>query len=100
MAASTFTGDLSGGMVFSVFFDGGGGGRDLSWAEFTEQWPQPGLVWLNCDGAVFLPLNLITGLLGMNVGGLPGVGEPAAFAIVSSGIVVSAVVLLWLLWPE
>jgi zinc transporter len=31
---------------------------------------------------VFLPLGLLTGLLGINVGGLPGVDNPSAFWIV------------------
>jgi zinc transporter len=37
---------------------------------------------LSLVAAVFLPLGLITGLLGINVGGIPGVDSPWAFAIV------------------
>ena len=29
--------------------------------------------------AIFLPLGFITGLLGVNVGGVPGVDDPSAF---------------------
>ncbi len=38
--------------------------------------------------AIFLPLGLITGLLGINVGGVPGVDSPAAFAWVCGALVV------------
>ena len=36
---------------------------------------------------VFLPLGLVTGLLGINVGGIPGANEPLAFAWVTLGLV-------------
>ncbi len=38
--------------------------------------------------AIFLPLTLLTGLLGINVGGVPGAGHPFAFAIVTVALVV------------
>ncbi len=34
---------------------------------------------LSVVAAVFLPLSFVTGLLGMNVGGMPGVDDPSAF---------------------
>ncbi|MDT0682140.1 zinc transporter ZntB [Roseicyclus sp. F158] len=37
---------------------------------------------LSVVAAIFLPLGFITGLLGINVGGMPGVESPAAFWIV------------------
>jgi len=37
---------------------------------------------LSLIAALFLPLGFITGLLGINVGGMPGVDSPVAFAIV------------------
>ena len=37
--------------------------------------------------AIFLPLSFLTGLLGMNIGGLPGLENPWAFAIVTLGMV-------------
>ena len=40
---------------------------------------------------IFLPLGLITGLLGINVGGIPGSEERAAFAIVCGILVVVAI---------
>ena len=46
--------------------------------------------------AIFLPLGLLTGLLGINVGGIPGAENPYAFAIVCSllvGIVIMQVVI-------
>jgi len=36
---------------------------------------------LSVVAAIFLPLTFVTGLLGMNVGGLPGVDSPLGFAI-------------------
>lgn len=47
--------------------------------------------------AVFLPLGLLTGLLGINVGGMPGVDDPRAFSIVTLLLVVLAILLLLLL---
>jgi zinc transporter len=40
--------------------------------------------------AIFLPLGLVTGLLGINVGGMPGVDSPWAFTIVCAMLVVLA----------
>ena len=40
---------------------------------------------------VFLPLGLLTGLLGINVGGIPGSDYPWAFAVVSVGLTAIAV---------
>ena len=39
---------------------------------------------LSAVTAIFLPLGLITGLLGINVGGIPGANNSAAFLIVSA----------------
>ena len=36
---------------------------------------------LSVVAAIFLPLTFVTGLLGMNVGGLPGLDNPAAFGL-------------------
>ncbi|HTT07687.1 MAG TPA: transporter [Gammaproteobacteria bacterium] len=47
--------------------------------------------------AVFLPVTLITGIFGMNVGGLPGLQEMSAFWWVVSGMVVVALVTLLIL---
>lgn len=43
---------------------------------------------LSIVAAIFLPLSLLTGLLGINVGGVPGASDPSAFWIVTAIIVV------------
>ena len=45
--------------------------------------------------AVFLPLGFITGLFGVNVGGMPGVDTPLAFTLLCVGIVVFSVGIVW-----
>jgi zinc transporter len=46
--------------------------------------------------AIFLPLSLITGLWGINVGGIPGGGNPRGFWIITSFLIILAVFLvLW-----
>ena len=47
--------------------------------------------------AIFLPLGLLTGLLGINVGGMPGVESPAAFWIVCGLLLVISAGLVLLL---
>ncbi len=47
--------------------------------------------------AVFLPLGLVTGLLGVNVGGIPGAEEPLGFVAVVLLLVVLAAGQIWLL---
>jgi len=51
--------------------------------------------WLSAVAFVFLPLGFLTGLLGINVGGMPGVENPWAFAGVCVGLTVVGVA-LWL----
>ncbi|MDK3072616.1 zinc transporter ZntB [Sedimentitalea sp. JM2-8] len=54
------------------------------------------MLLLSVVAAIFLPLGLITGLLGINVGGIPGAGNPGAFWIVCGILLVLATVfLLW-----
>ncbi len=50
---------------------------------------------LSVVAAIFLPLGLLTGLLGINVKGIPGEEDPAAFAIVCSLLVVIAIAEIW-----
>ncbi len=52
---------------------------------------------LSLVAAIFLPLGLVTGLLGINVGGMPGVEHPWAFWIVCALLVALGVFGLWLL---
>jgi zinc transporter len=51
---------------------------------------------LSIVAAVFLPLGLLTGYLGINVGGIPGADWRWSFAIVGVGILVVAGLELWL----
>jgi zinc transporter len=57
---------------------------------------------LSVVAAIFLPLTFVTGLLGMNVGGLPGLESPNGFIVSVVVMVVSAVGLLaffrWKRW--
>lgn len=46
--------------------------------------------------AVFLPLGFVTGLFGVNVGGMPGVGSPLAFTLLCGAMAVLVVILLLL----
>lgn len=48
---------------------------------------------LSIVAAIFLPLGFLTGLLGINVGGIPGVDNSAAFWIVSATCVAFVIVL-------
>lgn len=49
---------------------------------------------LSLVAAVFLPISFVTGLFGMNVAGLPGIEEPAAFVMVAVAMVVVTVGIL------
>lgn len=49
------------------------------------------MLLLSVVAAVFLPLSLIAGLLGMNVGGIPGADQPSAFVIIC-GLFVALVI--------
>jgi len=50
---------------------------------------------LSVVAAIFLPLGLLTGLLGINVGGVPGTDSPSAFAVVTVGLVVLGLLQWW-----
>jgi zinc transporter len=51
---------------------------------------------LSLVAGIFLPLGLLTGLLGINVGGIPGEGESMAFAIVCVILLLMGVGVLFL----
>ncbi|PWE16953.1 zinc transporter ZntB [Marinicauda salina] len=51
---------------------------------------------LSVVAAIFLPLSLLTGLLGINVAGIPGAETPWAFAAVTALIVFLGAVEVWL----
>ena len=50
---------------------------------------------LSIVAAIFLPLGLLTGLLGINVGGIPGTENPRAFLIVTLFLVALAIFLIF-----
>ena len=58
------------------------------------------LYLLSVIAAVFLPLGFLTGLLGINVGGVPGVDDPSAFWVFSGflSVVVALQILLFRRW--
>ena len=51
---------------------------------------------LSVVAGIFLPVTFITGLLGMNVGGMPGIESPWAFGIVTGLLLVIAVIEVWI----
>ena len=51
---------------------------------------------LSVISAVFLPLGFFTGLFGVNVGGMPGVESGMAFTILCLGMVLFALLVIWL----
>ncbi|MGR3323201.1 MAG: zinc transporter ZntB [Pseudooceanicola sp.] len=52
---------------------------------------------LSILSAVFLPLSFLTGLLGINVGGIPGADNPNAFWIACGGMLGVLALQLWIL---
>lgn len=53
---------------------------------------------LSVISAVFLPLGFLTGLMGINLGGMPGADAPHAFWVFSAGLVFLLAVVLFALW--
>ena len=51
---------------------------------------------LTVVAGIFLPLSFLTGLLGINVGGIPGVGNPNAFGLVVGVCSIALIGLLFL----
>lgn len=51
---------------------------------------------LSVVAAIFLPLGLLTGLLGINVGGIPGTTSPYAFWLVTGLLILLGLIQLWL----
>ncbi len=50
---------------------------------------------LSIVAAIFLPLGLLTGLLGVNVGGIPGTESSIGFAVVTVSLLVLTVLQWW-----
>ncbi|MDX1581577.1 MAG: CorA family divalent cation transporter, partial [Alphaproteobacteria bacterium] len=51
---------------------------------------------LSVIAAIFLPLGLLTGLLGINVGGMPGADQSWAFWVVTAALLVLVPLEMWL----
>lgn len=64
-------------------------------SRLTEQMNRTMYV-LSIVAGIFLPLGLLTGLLGINVGGIPGTDNPIAFALVCVLLLVIALGQIWL----
>ena len=47
--------------------------------------------------AIFLPTSFLTGLLGVNVGGIPGTESPIAFGLFCAGLVLIFGLEFWIL---
>ena len=59
------------------------------------------LLFLAAVTAIFMPLNLLTGLLGMNVAGIPAADHPWAFFGVIGGVtLLAAITMLWLRYKK
>lgn len=56
------------------------------------------MFFLSIISAIFLPLGFLTGLFGVNVGGLPGTGNSDAFLWLCLAMLVLALVLVLFLW--
>ena len=70
--------------------------QDHHSAEISRQQARNGYV-LSLVAAVFLPLGFVTGLFGVNVGGMPGVQSPFGFAILCAALAAMVVLVLWFL---
>ena len=53
------------------------------------------MLLLSIVAAIFLPLSLLTGLLGINVDGIPGTSDPAAFWIVCAVLTGLGAICFW-----
>jgi zinc transporter len=61
-------------------------GQESLASQMAEQTNQR-MFLLSIIAAIFLPLSFLTGLLGINVGGIPGSSNPLAFTLVVIGLV-------------
>jgi zinc transporter len=53
------------------------------------------LYFLSLVSAIFLPLGFLTGLLGVNIGGIPGADTPWAFGVFCLGLVLLVAMQMW-----
>jgi zinc transporter len=62
-------------------------GQESLASQMAEQTNQR-MFLLSIIAAIFLPLSFLTGLLGINVGGIPGAENPSAFVLVVIGLLI------------
>ena len=55
------------------------------------------MYWLSIVATVFLPIGFVTGLLGVNVGGIPGADDPWAFAGLVAVLALLIAVEVWIM---
>ncbi|MBT5413676.1 MAG: hypothetical protein HOH66_06290 [Rhodospirillaceae bacterium] len=98
------------GLICAYLLDGAGGGRPLDWAGMRKRAAilrdeaishlsermNRNMYVLSIVATIMLPLSLVTGLLGINVDGIPGASWPWAFAFVCGLLAVLGVVEYWL----
>lgn len=63
-------------------------------AQIAQQQARNGYV-LSIVAAVFLPLGFLTGLFGVNIGGMPGIDSSWAFALLCGAMVLLSIGALW-----
>jgi Mg2+ and Co2+ transporter CorA len=79
-------------LIDAYWFDGQGSAERVAWEGLTEN-----TYILSVIAAIFLPLSLLTGLLGINVGGIPGEKWQWSFTAVTVAIFVLGLIEYWLL---
>lgn len=70
--------------------------QEQIWSEHNEQLNQR-MYMLAIITTVFLPLSFLTGLLGINVGGIPGADSPYGFSVFITLTLVMGLGVMWLL---
>lgn len=56
------------------------------------------MLLLSVVAGVFLPLTFVSGLLGMNLAGIPGASDPGAFVVVTIALIILGVLELFAIW--
>ena len=84
------------GLRHTRLLDGKGGAINLDWDKVDAWSPEQmneRMYVLSIVAAIFLPLSFFTGLMGINMGGMPGVEDQEAFWVVV-GLCVGLILLL------
>jgi zinc transporter len=90
------------GLLHALLLDGSGGARALNWEDINSWTPEQlstGDV-LSMVAAIFLPLGFFTGLMDINVGGMPGVEDNGAFWVVGLCVAVMLVLAALFRWKR